>query len=176
MHEMQFNHATHSGMSDNAFVLSPIMTSSLQTSWPRDLVLFTVRLCNEGAGGGTLVSPGWWKSTDGLVIAGETVDTGLDENETEFGVLVLAVALEMLADGDGLFDEHVKIFWDLWCETVRPQDAENLVSSDNLDLGNTMRIAQYDTDLGRCGAFSCEFDDLINDLIGRRLQPGWRRA
>jgi len=30
------------------------------------------------------------------------VDTGLDENETELGVLVLSVALEMLADGDSL--------------------------------------------------------------------------
>jgi hypothetical protein len=31
------------------------------------------------------------------------VDTGLDENEAELGVLVLAVALEVLADGNGLF-------------------------------------------------------------------------
>jgi hypothetical protein len=30
------------------------------------------------------------------------VDTGLDENEAELGVLVLAVALKVLADGDGL--------------------------------------------------------------------------
>lgn len=30
------------------------------------------------------------------------MDTGLDQNEAELGVLVLAVALEVLADGDGL--------------------------------------------------------------------------
>jgi hypothetical protein len=30
------------------------------------------------------------------------VDTRLDENETELAVLVLAVALKMLADGDSL--------------------------------------------------------------------------
>jgi hypothetical protein len=30
------------------------------------------------------------------------VDTGLDENEAELAVLVLAVALEVLSDGDGL--------------------------------------------------------------------------
>jgi len=30
------------------------------------------------------------------------VDAGLDENEAELAVLVLAVALEVLADGDGL--------------------------------------------------------------------------
>ena len=30
------------------------------------------------------------------------MDTGLDENEAELAVLVLAVALEVLPDGDGL--------------------------------------------------------------------------
>jgi hypothetical protein len=30
------------------------------------------------------------------------VDAGFDENEAEFGVLVFAVALEVLADSDGL--------------------------------------------------------------------------
>jgi hypothetical protein len=30
------------------------------------------------------------------------VDTGLDQNETELGVLVLAVALKVLADGHSL--------------------------------------------------------------------------
>jgi hypothetical protein len=30
------------------------------------------------------------------------VDTGLDENEAELGVLVLAVALKVLADSNGL--------------------------------------------------------------------------
>ena len=30
------------------------------------------------------------------------MDTGLDENKAELGVLVLAVGLEVLADGDGL--------------------------------------------------------------------------
>ena len=30
------------------------------------------------------------------------MDAGFDENEAEFGVLVFAVPLEMLADGDGL--------------------------------------------------------------------------
>lgn len=32
------------------------------------------------------------------------MDTGLDENQAELGVLVLAVALEVLADSDGLED------------------------------------------------------------------------
>jgi hypothetical protein len=38
------------------------------------------------------------------------VDTGLDQNEAELGVLVLAVALEVLADSDGLKRERLACF------------------------------------------------------------------
>jgi len=59
-------------------------------------------LCDHGGSSGTLVSPGRWEDTDSLVVTGETVDTGLDKNKTELGVLILSVALKMLADSDGL--------------------------------------------------------------------------
>jgi hypothetical protein len=59
-------------------------------------------LRDHGAGGGAVVLPGRRENTDGLVVAGQTVDTRLNQNETELGVLILAVALEMLADGNGL--------------------------------------------------------------------------
>jgi hypothetical protein len=39
------------------------------------------RLCDHGGGSGALVPPGRGEDTDGLVVTGETVDTGLDENE-----------------------------------------------------------------------------------------------
>ena len=78
----------------------PFRRCNNQTRILRDAVM--ERLRDEGAGSGALVSPGWWEGTDGLVVAGETVDTGLDENEAELAVLVLAVALEVLADGNGL--------------------------------------------------------------------------
>jgi hypothetical protein len=96
-------------MSEGVFFLISHQDFVLANSLTSPPILFTIRLCDEGAGGRALVSPGWWKSTDGLVVAGETVNTGFDKNETELGVFVLAVALEMLADGDGLLDEHVKI-------------------------------------------------------------------
>ena len=47
------------------------------------------------------------KDTDGLVVSAETVDSGFDQDESELGVLVLAVALEMLAHGDGLYPQFV---------------------------------------------------------------------
>lgn len=60
------------------------------------------RLCDQSGSGGSLVAPGWGQDADGLVVAGKTVDTGLDENQAELGVLILAVALEVLADSDSL--------------------------------------------------------------------------
>ena len=78
-------------------------------------------LCDNGAGGGGLVLPGRRKDTDGLVVAGKTVDTGLDENETELGVLVLAVALKVLADSDSLGGMLV--------DARRPVDFEDRISN-----------------------------------------------
>ena len=45
------------------------------------------------------------------------MDTRLDQDETELGVLVLAVGLEVLADGDSLFDEVPEVLWDLGSKT-----------------------------------------------------------
>ena len=61
-----------------------------------------MHLCDEGAGSSALVLPVRLKNADGLVVSAEAVDSGLDENETEFGVLVLSVALEVLANSDSL--------------------------------------------------------------------------
>lgn len=59
-------------------------------------------LRDEGAGGGALVAPRGGQVANLAVVPREAVDAGLDENEAVLGVLVLAVALEVLADGDGL--------------------------------------------------------------------------
>lgn len=91
------------------------------------------RLCDHSAGSSALVSPGWWQDTDSLVVSAETVDSRLDKNQTELGVLVFSVALEMLADGNSLIfvnmnslcnellpyllDQHVEILWDFWGKT-----------------------------------------------------------
>jgi hypothetical protein len=48
----------------------------------------------------------------GLVIAGEAVDAGFDEDEAELRVLVLAVGLEVFADRNGLFYKVPEVFWD----------------------------------------------------------------
>lgn len=61
-----------------------------------------LNLCDHGAGCRALVSPGRRKDTNGLVVSRQAMNPGFDENEAELGVLVFAIALEMLADGDSL--------------------------------------------------------------------------
>lgn len=82
-------------------------TAFVHNSIPNDHKQPSLRLCDQGGGGGALVAPGGGQDTDGLVVAGQTVDAGLDQNEAELGVLVLAVALEVLADSDGLVTMYV---------------------------------------------------------------------
>ena len=47
------------------------------------------------------------------------MDPGLDENEPELGILVLAVALQMLTDADGLLDLKYKFNKILLLQTKR---------------------------------------------------------
>ena len=60
----------------------------------------------------------------GLVIAGEAVDAGFDEDEAEFRVLVLAVGLEVFTDRNGLFYEVPKVFWDFRGEAYHRSSVE----------------------------------------------------
>jgi len=135
------------------------------SSSPRNL------LCDQGTGSGTLVSPSWGENTDGLVVTGETVDAGLNENQTKLGVLILSVSLEMLTNSYGLLDQHVQVFWDLWGEAIGLENSENLVTSDNLNLCDTVRISENNTDLRGGCSLLCKFADLVDNLFRRSLQP-----
>ncbi len=46
------------------------------------------------------------------VVAGQSVDSRLDQNQPVLGVLVLSALLQMSADVDGLLDEAVDVFGD----------------------------------------------------------------
>lgn len=132
---------------------------------------------NRGAEWNDMVLfPGRRELASGLVVTGKTVDTGLDQNEAELSVAILAVALEMLADGDGLLDQVVEILGDLGGETVGLQDTEDLVTGDVLDLGNTLGVTEDDTDLGGGHTLLGELEDRVADILGGGLQPGRRRT
>jgi hypothetical protein len=55
--------------------------------------------------------------------------------------------------------------------TGRLQDSEDLVASHVLDLTDTLRISQDDTNLGRSQTLASKLADLVADLFGGGLQP-----
>lgn len=72
------------------------------------------------------------------------MDTGLDENEAELAVLVLAVALKVLADGDSLLDEEVEVLRDLRSEAYNKSHSVSLVF-DQAEAENLFFSCQIDT-------------------------------
>ena len=94
-----------------------------------------------------LVPPGWWKRLDITVVAGESVDSALGQNESEFGISVLSTLLQVLSDANSLFDQMVQVFWDLWCETILLQDSEDFATSDAFDLRDSVTIPESNTNL-----------------------------
>ena len=56
-----------------------------------------------------LLLPGRRKLLRALVVASQTVNTALDQNQTELGVTVLSVALEVLSHSDSLLDQEVHV-------------------------------------------------------------------
>jgi len=53
--------------------------------------------------------------------------------------------------------------------TVGLQDPEDLVSGNEFDLGDTVRVSEDDTDLRRRKTPLGEFEDLIRDVLGGSL-------
>lgn len=99
------------------------------------------------------------------------MDPRLDENEAELGVSVLAVPLEVLSDRDGLLNQVVEVLGDLGGKTSALEDTEDLVTSNETDLGDTLAVTELDTDLRGGHTLTGELDDLLNNLLGGGLEP-----
>lgn len=69
-----------------------------------------------------------------LVVACESVDAALHEDEPELAVLVLAVELQVLAHGHRLLDEVVQVLGDLGRQTQTLHDAQDLGPCDGAHL------------------------------------------
>ena len=148
------------------------------------------------------------------------MDPGLDQDKAELGILVLAVDLEVLADGHRLFDEVPKVLGDgrcqsypqtkrypkdmenarrakeekkrrqsayedrapregewwnregNWRRTVRFKHTQDLVTSDEAHLGDTVRVTEGYTDLGGGEALAGELDDVLDNIIVGGFEPG----
>lgn len=101
------------------------------------------------------------------------MDSGLNQNQSELGVLVLSVSLQVLSDRDSLLNQEVQVLWNLWSQTVGFQDSQDLVTGDDLSLGNTVSVSQQNTDLRWGQTLSGVLDDLLNNLVGGQLEPSW---
>jgi hypothetical protein len=66
---------------------------------------------------------------------------------------------------DCLLDQVVEILGDLGGETVLLQDSEDFVSSDSLNLRNTVVVSEDDTDLRGRGALLGELNNLFDQFI-----------
>ena len=120
-----------------------------------------------------MVSPGWWKALDTSVISSKSVNSGFDEDKSEFTVSIGSEFFNMLSDVNGLLDKMVKIFWNGWGSSVDLQDSKNLRSGDSLNLWNTEGISQNNTDLGWRGSSLGHLDHLSGEVVSVDLNPAW---
>ena len=67
-------------------------------------------------------------------LPGQSVDSALNQNKSELGILVLPVSLQMLSDGHCLLDQIVAVLWQSWGHSLALQDTQDLVTSDESDL------------------------------------------
>ena len=73
------------------------------------------------------------------------MDARLDQNQSEFGIAVLTIALQVLADGHGLLDQEIQVFWQLWGEAFLLQDTQHFVAGHETNLSNAVRVSKDDT-------------------------------
>lgn len=138
--------------------------------------LYLLYLCYHGRCSRRLVLPVSRELSGGTVVSSKTVDTRLNKNQTELGVLVLAVAFKMLTNLYSLLDKHVKILWNLWSKSVSLEDTYDLLSSYRLNLSDTVGITKDNSDLGWGKTLLSELAYVLLNISSRNLQPRWWRA
>ena len=102
------------------------------------------------------------------------MDSALGQNESEFGIPVSSAPLQVLSDVNGLFNQMVQVFGDLWGEAVLLQDSEDFATGDAFNLRDSMAISESNTDLGGRTALFRKLANLFNEVVGRNLDPAGR--
>ena len=111
-----------------------------------------------------------------LVVPREPVDPALDEDEPVLAVDIVVRPLEVLPHVHRLLDEEVELFWEGWGETVRPEDALDLVASDGLDLADAVAVTEERADLGWPDALLRVIADELDAVLSGKLEPVWSCA
>ena len=60
--------------------------------------------------------------------------------------------------------------------TAGLEDTEDLVTSHKADLGDTVRVTEGNTNLGGRKTLASKFSDVLDDVLGRSLEPRGRSA
>jgi len=133
-------------------------------------------LRDHGRGRAAVVLPLRWQLFLFLVVASQSLQTRLDENQAEFRVGVFAVFLEVLANVDSFADEVMQILRESGSEAFDLQDAKNLGVGDGLHAGNTVGITEHHADLRRSHALLRIGYNIAGNLCRLGVAPFWRRA
>ena len=113
-----------------------------------------------------VVPPGRWRRLDVAIVASKSVDSALNKNESELGVLVASALFQVLSDVHSLLDQMVQVFRDLRSQADFLQDSEDFAASDALDLWDSDLVSESDTNLGRSVPLLGELDDGVYQLVG----------
>jgi len=101
------------------------------------------------------------------------VNTTLDENKSELGILVLSVFLQVLSYSNSFFDKMIQILWNLRSKSVGFQNSHNLVSCDVLYLCNSVRVSEDHTNLRWSETLLGKSADVLVYLLRRGCEPRW---
>jgi hypothetical protein len=104
------------------------------------------------------------------------VDSGFDQNQAELGVLVLAVSIQMPTDLYSLLDKHVQILGNFGGKTVGLKHSDDLLSSDRLNLSDTIGIPQDNTNLRRGQTLLGKLANVLLDIGRSDFEPRRRSA
>jgi hypothetical protein len=92
------------------------------------------------------------------------VNPGFNKNEAELGVLVATAALKVLAHGNSLFNEEVKVLGELGGHAVLLEKTEDLGACDTGNLGDAVGIPEDYADLGGSKSLLGELANVIFDV------------
>ena len=125
----------------------------------------------EGRGSGRLVLPVRRQHPPCLVVPRYSVDATLHQDESELGVLVFLVLLQVLANVDGFLDQEVQVFREVWSQAFGLQNPQNLVPRDGLHLSHPVAISEDDSDLRGVHPLLRQPVDVLLHFFGGHFQP-----
>merc|ERR1712039_574091 len=129
------------------------------------------RSCDERGGRRRDVLEGSRQGLHALVVPREAVDAALHEDKPELAVLVLAVLVQVLPNGNGLLDQEVEVLGEAWREPVGLQDAQDLAAGHVAYERDAEAVAERYADLRRSEALLRQLADVVADVFRLHLDP-----